>query len=96
MQELLDISARIIGYCYGEKYSELVCTLIPSKKGLKLGFFKGADLPDPEKLLQGKGKISRYVEISTQEDIKTDSLTELLKEAFKAYRTPSNKGLKIS
>lgn len=91
VQEQLDIPAKMIGYCYGQKYTELVCTLIPSKKGLKLGFYKGVDLPDPEKLLQGDGKLSRYVEIKTQDDIKIKPLTTLLKEAFKAYKIRNNK-----
>ena len=55
--EQLDIPAKMIAYCYGQKYSELVCVIIPSKKGLKLGFNQGTTLPDPEKLLEGTGKI---------------------------------------
>ncbi|MDR1055391.1 MAG: DUF1801 domain-containing protein [Prevotellaceae bacterium] len=87
----MDIPAKMIGYCYGQKYSELVCTLIPSKKGLKFGFYKGVDLTDPDKLLQGDGKLFRYVEIKTQDDIKTKQLTTLLKEAFKAYKIRNDK-----
>lgn len=91
VQEQIDVPARMIAYAYGQKYIEMVCTLIPSKKGLKLGFYKGTDLPDPEKLLQGNGKLSRYVEIKKQEDIKTKPLTTLLKEAHKAYKIRNNK-----
>ncbi len=89
-QEQIDLPAKMIAYAYGQKYSEMVCTLIPSKKGLKLGFYKGNDLPDPKHLLKGSGKLSRYVEIRAQEDIKTDALTALLKEAFNAYKTRNN------
>lgn len=86
VQEQIDLPAKMIAYAYGQKYIEMVCTLIPSKKGLKLGFYKGADLPDPENLLTGNGKISRYAEILKLEDIKAGPLTALLKEAFKAYK----------
>lgn len=91
VQEQIDIPAKMIAYSYGQKYIEMVCTLIPSKKGLKLGFYKGADLPDPENLLNGNGKISRYIEIKKQEDIKIKPLTTLLKEALKAYKIRNNK-----
>ena len=91
MQEQIDIPAKMIAYSYGQKYIEMVCTLIPSKKGLKFGFYKGVDLPDPDKLLQGDGKLSRYVEIKTQDDIKIKPLTTLLKEALKAYKIRNNK-----
>lgn len=61
--EQVDLPAKMIAYSYGTKYTELICVLIPSKKGLKLGFNRGVDLPDPKHLLIGTGKISRYVEI---------------------------------
>ncbi|NLF43935.1 MAG: DUF1801 domain-containing protein [Bacteroidales bacterium] len=86
VQEQLDVSAKMIAYCYGKKYTEMVCTLIPSKKGIKLGFYKGVDLPDPEGLLQGNAKLSRYVEFRSQKDIKIQPLTVLLIEAFNAYK----------
>lgn len=91
VQEQIDIPARMIAYTYGQKYNEMVCTLIPSKKGLKLGFYKGIDLPDPENILEGNGKISRYVEIKKRADLQEKPLTVLLKEAFKAYKIRNNK-----
>lgn len=72
--EQIDIPARMICYCYGQKYIEMICTMIPSKKGLKLGFYKGVDLPDPEKMLEGTGKISRYVEIRSEKQIRSAAL----------------------
>ena len=84
--EQLDVPARIVAYCYGQKYSEMICTIIPSKKGLKLGFYKGNELPDPGKMLEGSGKISRYAEIKTEEQINSLALKKLLSEALSAYK----------
>src|SRR5690349_2660487 len=39
--EQIDHSANMIAYCYSQKYADLICVLIPSKKGLKLGFNRG-------------------------------------------------------
>ncbi|MBX2921626.1 MAG: DUF1801 domain-containing protein [Chitinophagaceae bacterium] len=89
--EQIDIPAKMIAYAYGQKYIEMICILIPSTKGLKLGFYKGMDLPDPENLLSRNGKISRYIEIRKQQDIKIKPLTVLLEEAFKAYKKRNNK-----
>ncbi len=83
--EQIDLPAKMIAYCYGQKYIEMICTIIPSRKGIKLGFYKGADLPDPQHLLQGTGKISRYVEIKAGEKINSKAVTELLKNALAAY-----------
>jgi hypothetical protein len=84
--EQIDIPAKMIAYCYGQKYSEMICTIIPSKKGLKLGFYKGADLPDPDNLLEGTGKISRYADIKSIEQINSSSLKDLIVSAVAAYR----------
>jgi hypothetical protein len=87
IQEQIDLPAKMIGYCYGQKYAELICMLIPSKKGLKLSFNRGSSLPDPDKLLHGTGKISRYVEIEGEKDINSPQLENLLAAALEAYRT---------
>jgi len=86
IQEQLDIPARIIGYGYGPKYIDNLCAIIPSKKGVKLGFYKGTELPDPNKLLTGTGKVHKYVEIKSDKDIKSPALKKLLNEALKFYK----------
>jgi len=84
--EQLDIPAKMVGYCYGQKYVDMICVIIPSKKGLKLGFAWGVDLPDPDHLLEGTGKISRYVVIKSTQQIKSPAIKKLLKEALKLYK----------
>jgi hypothetical protein len=86
IQETTDVKANIIGYGYGPRYKDSICVIIPSKKGIKLGFYKGAELPDPEKLLTGTGKVHKYVEIKSSEVIKSKGVKNLLKEAVKAYK----------
>jgi hypothetical protein len=83
--EQLDLPAKMIGYCYGQKYTDLICVIIPSKKGLKLGFNRGSSLPDPEKLLQGNGKISRYVEIHSEQQIESAAIKILIESALNQY-----------
>lgn len=85
IEEQVDFPAKIIGYSFGKRYMDTVCVLIPSKKGLKLGFNQGVELPDPKSVLKGSGKISRYLEINKAEDINVKILTTLLKEALKLY-----------
>jgi len=87
--EQIDIPAKMIAYCYGQKYSDMICTVIPSKKGLKLGFYKGNELPDPNQLLQGNGKISRYIQINSADQIKSADLKKILLSALIAYQQRS-------
>ncbi len=50
--EALDDAARIVGYSIAPGYKGLVCTLILSKTGVKLGIVNAASLPDPAGLLE--------------------------------------------
>ncbi|MFA6060009.1 MAG: DUF1801 domain-containing protein [Taibaiella sp.] len=84
--EQLDMPAKMIAYAYGQKYADLICVIIPSKDGLKLGFNKGSTLPDPSGILKGSGKISRYVTIKTEADIHNPAIEDLLLVALNAYK----------
>jgi hypothetical protein len=84
--EQLDVPAKMLAYGYGQKYSDLICVIIPSKKGLKLGFNRGVELPDPDKLLEGAGKISRYVVIHSEKQIKSPAIKKLLANALVLYK----------
>ncbi len=85
IKEEVDATANIIGYNYGKGYKNLICVILPSKKGIKLGFYKGSELPDPGKLLKGTGKVHRFVEIKSSQDMNNPALKRLLKEAVAAY-----------
>ena len=87
--EELDRSGRVIGYGFGPGYSGLVCTIIPSKKGVKLGVVNGARLADPHRLLEGPGKQHRYVAFSKPEDLKKAGLQDLLHTAAGAWKERS-------
>jgi len=84
--EMPDAAANIIGYGYGLGYKEQICTIIPSKKGIKLGFYKGSELPDPKHLLTGSGKVHKYVEIKTPAIIDSPALNTLISAAVAACK----------
>ena len=84
-KEQPDSTANVIGFGYGDGYKGLICTLILSKKGVKLGFSGGAGLPDPEGLLAGAGKVHRYVEIGSVAEADTPALRELVDAAKAAH-----------
>lgn len=84
--EQLDLPAKMIAYAFGKKYADLICVIIPSKDGLKLGFNKGNTLPDLSGILKGSGKISRYVIIKTEADLHSPAIEDLLLVALNAYK----------
>lgn len=86
IQENPDFSAGIIGYGYGPGYKHIVCTIILSKKGVKLGFWKGVELEDPDRLLKGAGKVHLHAEIKELRDIQNKALVLLIQHAGAAYK----------
>lgn len=86
VSETVDESAKLLGYSYGPGYKGVVCTLILSQTGVKLGILRGSELPDPQHLMSGSGKIQRHVQLRSVEDTKLPGLTQLLKAALAAWR----------
>ena len=89
--EQLDMPAKMIAYCYGQRYVDLICCIFPSQKGLKLSFYKGIDLPDPYGLLEGNAKTTRYIGIKNDEQIDSPGLQKLVAAALAAYNERMNK-----
>ena len=49
---------------------------------VNVGFFQGAALPDPARLLQGSGKFMRHVKLKPGTAIDTASLSRLIETAY--------------
>jgi hypothetical protein len=84
--ESVDKPAKLLSYSYGRGYKGLVCTMLMSKTGVKLGIFRGAELPDPAHLLQGSGKVHRHVQLRNAADLERPELKRLLDAALAAFR----------
>jgi hypothetical protein len=80
---------RVVGYGVGpKKMSEHFCHITFHKNHVNLGFNYGSELPDPEGLLQGTGKLLRHVKITTPEDLSNPALRRLV-EAATTHRMPA-------
>lgn len=49
---------------------------------VNLGFFRGADLPDPDALLEGSGRFMRHVKLRPGAEPARSALTQLLRSAY--------------
>ena len=84
--EEVDPTAAVLSYGYGPGYRDMVCTLILSKTGVKLGFVNGAQLEDPKGLLEGSGKLHKYVQLKSASDLNRVGLKELINVAHSAWQ----------
>lgn len=89
--EIPDLPANMLAYGYGKGYKDMICTIIPSKKEIKIGFNRGSEFKDSHNLLKGSGKVHKYIVIRTESDIHDPRVLELLEEALNAYRLRTSK-----
>jgi hypothetical protein len=50
---------------------------------VNVGFFRGAELSDPRRLLEGTGKFMRHVKLRPAEDIDVSALEQLIHDAYR-------------
>jgi hypothetical protein len=73
-----------VGYSVSDSPFERICYVWPQKKGyVNFGFFFGAGLPDPKKLLMGEGKRLRHVKIWSVDEAKNPALAKLIVQTWK-------------
>jgi hypothetical protein len=49
---------------------------------VNVGFFRGAEIADPEGLLEGTGRFMRHVKLRPAEDVDADALRGLIHTAY--------------
>jgi hypothetical protein len=49
---------------------------------VNVGFFRGAELDDPDGLLEGTGRFMRHVKLRPGADVNAEALTRLIREAY--------------
>jgi len=70
---------KIAGYGVGpKKMSEHFCYLAPQKNYVNLGFMYGADLPDPDGLMEGAGQVMRHIKIRSLDDVNKSAIKQLI------------------
>jgi hypothetical protein len=74
---------RIVGYGVGpKKMSEHFCYIGAHREHVNLGFYYGAELPDPEGLMEGTGKKLRHIKVRAAEGIDRASLGRYIQLAL--------------
>ena len=52
------------------------------KAHVNVGFFRGAEIADPERLLEGTGKFMRHVKLRPEGDVNATALMKLIETAY--------------
>ena|SRR6476646_8141659 len=71
------------------------CCFVLGREHVTLAFLRGAVLPDPEKLLEGKAQFVRNVKLRSLADVKRPGVKKLIMEAAKLNKKNPPSGMMV-
>lgn len=82
-------NAVTTAYSFTDRLGDAFCHVAAYRDYVNLGFNRGAGLPDPERLLVGKGARIRHVRVSAAADLARPAVRSLLRAAVGQGRDQS-------
>ncbi|TMG33281.1 MAG: DUF1801 domain-containing protein [Chloroflexi bacterium] len=77
---------KVIQYGAGADMKSVFAAISPQRERVNLGLAHGADLADPEGLLEGDGKAIRHVKLTSAEAAGAPAVKELIRGALQATK----------
>jgi hypothetical protein len=65
-------------------YKGLVFVITPQERGVRLGIAGGASLDDADGLMQGRGRVHRFVRVTDAAEANAPALRDLMRRAVEA------------
>jgi|ERR1035437_1125113 hypothetical protein len=77
-------NALAIGWSPTDKVGHTFCSIAIGRtsKNIHFGFYWGSEIPDPEKILIGKGNQYRYILVKNKKDFSKTYIKKLVKDAY--------------
>lgn len=89
--EVVRLGDRAATYGVGpRKMIDGYAYLMPHARWVNLGFYRGAELPDPARLLEGTGARLRHVKLRSLDDARRPAVRALLTAAIAARHRKSS------
>ena len=82
IKEIPNIKGAFITYAIGDDYEDTVVVMRSDGPVWSLGFYRGRELPDPEGLLQGNGRLHAAAIIAGKADVESEALRALIESAY--------------
>ena len=81
-------NALVIGFGPTERASDLIFSIALYPRWVTLFFAQGVDLPDPQKLLKGSGKVVRHIVLEDVNVLDKPAVRALMKHALTRAAKP--------
>ena len=77
------LEVYIISLIYGSthRFKDNICYIGVMKDHINLGFHRGTDLSDPQRILEGTGKQMRHIKVRNMADVLHPAIRTYLQEA---------------
>lgn len=76
-------NALAIGFCPTERAYDSIFSVAVFARGVNLFFFNGPNLPDPQRLLKGGGKMVRHIRVDSVRLLEDPAVHQLMELAIK-------------
>jgi Domain of unknown function (DU1801) len=81
----------VIGYGPTERPSEAIFSIAAAANGVGLAFLRGATVPDPHSILEGSGKLNRFLRLPSIDKLSEPAVEALIAAAVAQSKIPFNK-----
>ncbi len=80
VREYVDTADHLLGYATGPRMRDLLFAVVPHTGHVNLQLADGAQLPDPDGIVEGTGKRIRHVKCRSLEDADRPAVRRLIEE----------------
>ncbi|MEP6995470.1 MAG: DUF1801 domain-containing protein [Acidobacteriota bacterium] len=86
-EQITDASNAVaMGYSLTDRPGDAFCHIAVTAQWVNLGFNRGSQLPDPDRLLQGSGRWIRHLRIESLDDLHKPHVGRFIRAAMKDAR----------
>lgn len=78
----------VIGYSPSERPSDYIVSLAAASSGVGLSFNRGNELGDPDHILQGSGKVNRFIRLPSPDILRKPEVDKMIDRACALSRVP--------
>jgi hypothetical protein len=81
-ESIYQVYTVAIWFGFSGKMKDMFCYIATSAGHINLGFPRGASLPDPNRVLEGDGKIMRHIKFRSQRDVERPFVRRYIQAAM--------------
>jgi len=81
-ESIYQVYTVAIWFGFSGKMKDMFCYITTSTGHVNLGFPRGASLPDPNRVLEGDGKIMRHIKFRSQQDVERPFVRRYIQAAM--------------